>query len=321
MTTDPTTLRYAVVDVFTDRPLAGNPLAVVVDADHLHDPTMHLIAREFNLSETTFTLSPTTDDAAVRLRSFTASGEEVFGAGHNALGAWWYLVTDGRVPAQDGITEMNQQIGNSVLPVLVSREDQELVSIAMRQQPPRFLSTLADRDAIADALELAPSDLVATPGQVVDTGAAHLLVAAVGQRAVDRAMPKTDDLATLLRQGDAQGCYLFTLNTSDQTATAYARFFNPGIGIWEDPATGSAAGPLACWLVDQNVVEHGTDIHIHQGHHIGRPSQITAVVDREGVLIAGTAVVVAEGQLRLPPAGIDARGHSGPRSLANESPL
>jgi trans-2,3-dihydro-3-hydroxyanthranilate isomerase len=137
---------------------------------------------------------------------------------------------------------------------------------------------------------------------VVSTGAAHLLVPLVDRAAVDGAVPDPGRLAAVLADAGGEGCYVFTTAAADADdgAHAYARFFNPTMGIGEDPATGTAAGPLAATLVRSGHVEPGTPVVIEQGHRIGRPSRIRIDVDGERVRLSGSGIVVAEGQLTLP---------------------
>jgi trans-2,3-dihydro-3-hydroxyanthranilate isomerase len=135
--------------------------------------------------------------------------------------------------------------------------------------------------------------------QVVSTGAPHLLVQAVDRAAVDRAVPDSSRLAGVLRGVGGEGCYLYSLDPVAPSSTAYARFFNPTVGIAEDPATGTAAGPLACHLVAHGVVEDGSKVLIEQGHLMGRPSLIEIGVHGRRVTIAGACVVAAEGMLHL----------------------
>ncbi|HEX6737232.1 MAG TPA: PhzF family phenazine biosynthesis protein, partial [Vicinamibacteria bacterium] len=236
--------RFALVDVFADEPLQGNPLAVVADAPDLPAALMARLAGEFQQSETTFLLPPTRPGADWRLRSFTAAGVEVFGAGHNALGAWWWLAAAGRLRLAAPRTRFAQELGERVLPVEVSSaEDGRPTAIGMDQAPPAFGQVSRDAAALARALGLEASDLSleALPAQVVSTGAAHLLVPLRGRAAVDAVRPQAERLAALLRDLGGQGCYVFCLEPIDPGATAYARFFNPTVGIAEDPATGSAA--------------------------------------------------------------------------------
>jgi trans-2,3-dihydro-3-hydroxyanthranilate isomerase len=129
---------FVFVDVFTDRPLQGNPLSVVPNADQLDEPTMKRIAREFNQSETTFILLPTKATALWRLRSFTPAGHEVFGAGHNSLGAWWWLAIAGKLEFTGAKTACVQQIGEQLLPVDIFCEKGCVDSIRLAQTSPVF---------------------------------------------------------------------------------------------------------------------------------------------------------------------------------------
>jgi trans-2,3-dihydro-3-hydroxyanthranilate isomerase len=297
----PSALPFFLVDVFAQAPLTGNPLAVVADADAVDDAVLRAIAREFNQSETTFVLARTRPDVDWRLRSFTAAGAEVGGAGHNALGAWWWLAAAGRLPLGDGGGRFTQEIGGRVLPVEVLVDNGRPAAIAMEQEPPVWGNRTADRAELAAALGLQQADLVdRPPAQVVSTGAGHLLVPLRDRKAVDRASQDAPRLAAALRGAGGEGCYLFSLDPSAPDATAYARFFNPTVGIWEDPATGTAAGPLACHLVAHGVVPDGSSVTIEQGHALGRPSRIEIRVARQRVTIAGAGVVAAEGSLKLP---------------------
>ena len=292
---------FFLVDVFTDVPLAGNPLPVVAEAERLEEPMMRAVAREFNQSETTFVLPPTRHGALRRLRSFTPTGDEVVGAGHNALGAWWWLATAGELELDDaGGALVAQEIGDRVLPVEVLGTGGIPTAIAMEQAPPEFGRVVEDAAELAVALGLAPDDLDDhVPAQVVSTGAAHLLVPARDRAAVARAQPDAQRLKTVLAAAGGQGCYLYCLDPVDAKAAAHARFFNPTVGISEDPATGSAAGPLVCRLVSLGVVSEGAPVLVEQGHAMGRPSRIRVEVAGARVRIAGAGVVVAEGTLRV----------------------
>jgi trans-2,3-dihydro-3-hydroxyanthranilate isomerase len=292
---------FVLVDVFADAPLTGNPLAVVADAERLEEPVMRAVAREFNQSETTFVLPATRPGATWRLRSFTPAGAEVAGAGHNALGAWWWLATAGRVDLDpDGGAVLAQEIGDRVLPVEVTGRNGRPEAIVMEQAPPQSGRTATDRVELARALGLEPDGLLDdVPAQVVSTGAAHLLVPARDRAVVDGARPDAPRLAGALARVGGQGCYLYCLAPVDPAAVAHARFFNPTVGIHEDPATGSAAGPLVCRLVAQGVVPDGAPVLVEQGHAMGRPSRIRVQVSGEQVRIGGACVVVAEGTLTI----------------------
>jgi trans-2,3-dihydro-3-hydroxyanthranilate isomerase len=298
------------VDVFASRPLTGNPLALVPDADDLDESQMHAIAREFNQSETTFLLRPRLPGAACRLRSFTPAGAEVGGAGHNALGAWLWLAASGRLPdpstpspaaSPHQGSRFGQEIAGEVLPVEVIREPGRPVMVSMDQSPPRFGEPLADRAPLATALGLDEADLDATqPARVVSTGAAHLIVPIRDRAAVDRAHPDGPRLKAVLAAAGGEGCYLYSLDPEDvRGAVAYTRFFNPTMGIVEDPATGTAAGPLVALLVAAGKAPDGVTAVVEQGRALGRPSRIQVTVSGQRVRVSGSGLVVAEGTLRL----------------------
>jgi trans-2,3-dihydro-3-hydroxyanthranilate isomerase len=291
------TVRFYLVDVFATRPLTGNPLALVPDADELTESQMRAIAREFNQSETTFLVRPARPDATWRLRSFTPIGTEVLGAGHNALGAWLWLAKSSRLP--DGQGDFAQQIGDVVLPVRVSHDQEGEVVVSMEQSPPWFGAHVTQRSELAAAIGLTESELATDmPTQVVGTDVGHLLVAIGDRAAVDRARPRPADLAAVVSGVGGEGCYLYSVQPADDDANAYTRFFNPTVGIAEDPATGTAAGPLAALL---NHLGPGSDrtVVIEQGHALGRPSRILVRVSGPRVTLSGSGLVVAEGNLQL----------------------
>jgi trans-2,3-dihydro-3-hydroxyanthranilate isomerase len=260
---------------------------------------MRAIAREFNQSETTFLLRPTLAGATCRLLSLTPTGVEVGGAGHNALGAWLWLEAAGRVP--DHQRELAQQIAGAVLPVELIREPGRPVVVSMDQSPPQFGEPVTERAELATALGLDPDDLAASePARVVSTGAAHLMVWVRDRAAVDRAAPDAQRLKAMLSDAGAEGCYLYSLDPVDTDgAVAYTRFFNPTVGIVEDPATGTAAGPLVALLVATGKAAGGAKAFVEQGHALGRPSRIEVTVTGERVRVSGSGLVVADGTLRI----------------------
>jgi trans-2,3-dihydro-3-hydroxyanthranilate isomerase len=292
-----TTIRFHYVDVFALRPLTGNPVTVVPDADDLTLPEMKAVAREFNQSETTFLLRPTAGGADWQLRSFTPIGEEVFGAGHNALGAWLLLAATGRLASSSG--RFAQQIGPDVLGVEIEEAGGQ-TRVRMDQSPPTVGDTVADRAELAASLGLDVDDLAEAAAVVVSTGAGHLLVEVRDRAAVDRCSPASDRLATALRAVGGEGCYVYSRDPVDPaSAVAYTRFFNPTVGIWEDPATGTAAGPLVARLVRDGVLPDGAHVGVEQGHRLGRPSLLGVSVSGQRVRVSGTGLVVGEGTLRV----------------------
>jgi PhzF family phenazine biosynthesis protein len=300
-------INFYLIDVFAQKPLSGNPLALVPGAQKLSQTTMQQIAREFNQSETTFLLPPTRQGADWRLRSFTPVGVEVGGAGHNALGAWWWLAQSGQLALSGPQTSFRQEIGELILPVEVAAEkgqedgSWQPTSIAMTQAVPSFGAIYNDPAGLAAALGLEVVDLSVEnlPAQVVATGAAHLLVPVRNREAIDRAQPDGKRLYQHLRSAGGQGCYLFCLDPVDPASVAYTRFFNPTEGIVEDPATGTAAGPLACYLVKYGRISSRATVTIEQGYALKRPSHIGVRVHDNEVRIFGACVTVAEGTLQL----------------------
>ncbi len=288
------------VDVFAEQPLTGNPLAVVPHAEHLDEQTMHRIAAELNQAETTFIVPPSSKSADWRLRSFTAPGHEVFGAGHNSLGAWWWLSESGELNLRDGRNHFTQEIGDSLLPVEIRCEGQQLVSVVLTQSPPEFGNICKDFRSLAEALGLEEEDCSQLlPAQVVSTGAGHLLVPVQNREAVIRAQPDPQRLAKILKAVGGEGCYLYCLDPVSPASAAHARFFNPTMGIVEDSATGTAAGPLACQLVKHGIVKDGATMVIEQGYEMKRPSLLSVEVSDKVVRLAGRGVTVIEGRLRI----------------------
>lgn len=292
-----TTLAMGLIDVFADHPLSGNPLAVVEGGDALPDEMLRRIAGELNQAETTFLLGSARADW--RLRSFTAGGSEVSGAGHNALGAWLWLGENGRLGALDRPTTFQQELGEHVLPITLEARDGR-VHGRMRQAPLQLGPPLAELAPLAAALALALGDvLVRPPPRVADTGAGagHLLVRVRDREAVDRARPAADALLSVLRSAGAEGCYVYAFDEA-APGSAYARFFNPTVGLWEDAATGTAAGPLAAYLGAERLLMPGGALVVEQGVFMGRRSLLELRLVPEPEL-SGSGVVVLRGWLDL----------------------
>jgi len=175
------------------------------------------------------------------------------------------------------------------------------MSVIMTQSPPLFGNICNDIGALAESLGLEEEDLMPQqfPSQVVTTGAPHLLVPVRSREATVRARPNGQLLARVLANAGGEGCYVFCLDPVLPSSNAHARFFNPTVGIVEDSATGTAAGPLACQLVAKGIVEDGATVRIEQGHEMGRPSLLNVQVRNGVVRLAGRCVTVAEGVLRI----------------------
>lgn len=288
------------VDVFAEEPLSGNPLAVVPDADSLNEAILKKIAGELNQAETTFLLRPSKKGADWRIRSLTAPGHEIYGAGHNSLGAWWWLAESGRLTLREGENHFTQQIGESLLPVEIRLHGGAVSSVVLTQSPPEFGNIATDLPELAAALGLQVDDLDRSlPAQVVSTGAGHLLVPLKNRSVVSRTNPDSKRLAKLLHGVGGEGCYVYCLDPVSSSSAAHTRFFNPTMGIVEDSATGTAAGPLACQLVKQGILKDKSTIRIEQGFEMKRPSILSVEVHGSVVRLGGRGVQVIEGHLRI----------------------
>ena len=297
--------RFVQVDVFTDRVFGGNPLAVVFEAAGLSDVEMQAIAREMNCSETTFLLPPSRPDCAARVRIFTPTRELPF-AGHPTIGTAWVLATEKLLRS-----ELRFNLEEGIGPVEVTLEGDPVNPsfLWMRHGEARFGPELPDRAGFARALGLGESDLL--PGAPICTGSTgnpFLFIPLRDREAVDRA--RLDVPALLAAQGDAPnvGVFVFAPDADPKAGRVYSRMFaSHTSGIPEDPATGSASGPLGAYLVERGLVTPAdrVDIVSEQGARMGRPSVLHIRIGmRAGrvseILVGGTVVPVIDGRLRLP---------------------
>jgi trans-2,3-dihydro-3-hydroxyanthranilate isomerase len=278
--------RYVVCDVFTDTPLTGNQLAVFTDARELPEERLQELARELNYSETVFVYPATAEGAHARIRIFTP-GVEVPFAGHPTLGSAFVLAG----PLQLG--EIRLETGRGVVPVRLEREGARIVFGRM-EQPIPTIAAYEDEADLLDAIGVERSEL---PVEVYDNGLQHVFVT-LGSKAEVAALKP--DLARLSDVGEVLG-----FNCIAGSGTQWkTRMFIPSGGVAEDPATGSAAGPLALHLARHGRIAFGQEIEITQGVEIQRPSKLYARVDGsadhvERVEVGGSAVVVARGEFRL----------------------
>jgi trans-2,3-dihydro-3-hydroxyanthranilate isomerase len=278
---------YAVLDVFTDRPLEGNGLAVVHDADGVDDATMQRFARETRLSETTFVQSPAREEANYRNRIFTVRAELPF-AGHPSLG------TAVAVARERGDTETTyvQETGAGLQPVDV-RLDGDVAYASMLQEPPSFGSEVDARHVLA-AVGLVPGDAHRElPPQVVSTGLPTLIAPVTATRCVADAQPDFELIDVLAARHGADNLYLVCIEGEGK---ARARMFTRFVEGGEDPATGSAAGPLCAYLAARG---RGSQVEITQGVEMGRPSRLLAEVEGDRPRVGGHVVGVIDGSVLL----------------------
>lgn len=298
-------LAFEQVDVFTDRPFAGNALCVVPDGTGLSDGQMQAIAREMNLSETTFVLPPTDPAATYWMRIFTPAKEIPF-AGHPSVGTAHVMARAGRFPLQEPVTRIFQQVGVGTLPLDIEVSGGQPGRVIMTQGKPVFGEVLRDLTPVADALGVEPTAFARTrlPLQVVSTGLGHLLVPVPDLDTIGRLRPNAARLDTLLGGCGALGCFVFCLQATAPDTLAHARMFAPGAGVPEDPATGSAAGPLGAYLAVHGVLpKTQTTFMLEQGIEMGRPSRIWIEVIRDPagmpttIRVGGTTVPVIRGMI------------------------
>jgi len=304
------------VDVFTDRAFGGNPLAVFPDAAGLDAPQMQRIAREMNLSETTFVLPPDDPAADFKVRIFTPESELPF-AGHPVVGTHWVLARLGRVALQEPVTTVRFELGVGVRAAALHVRGGDVTRVVMDHQAPEFYATATPDQAarLARALGLEPDAITATgwPVQVVSTGIRQLFVPVRSLRDVQSMTPKRQDTAALgalfAELDPVQRCndavMVLTTETTGPDAAVHTRMFAPGLGVSEDPATGSASGGLGAYLVEHGIVPATpptTTFVSEQGIEMQRPSRITIEVDGapgaiEMVRVGGQTVPVIEGTL------------------------
>jgi trans-2,3-dihydro-3-hydroxyanthranilate isomerase len=290
--------RFHTLDVFTTTRFQGNPLGVITDGDGLSNDQMMAIAREMNLSETVFVQKPTDDRALARLRIFTTK-EELKLAGHPVIGTWFLLAELGVVPAQEGGVHIMQQTGAGILPVEIRFKDGRPQRVTMTQKEAAFKPAKINKQKLAAALGLKPKDFM--PGlepEFVSTGIFNLMVPLRNRAVLSKIQMNMVELAHLFGKQGALA-YCFALGNESST---YARGMMPW-ELYEDAATGSAAGSLGAYLVKHGKLSPGLTLNISQGVEMGRPSQIEVEVTQSGKKltprVSGAAVKVFEGVIRF----------------------
>jgi trans-2,3-dihydro-3-hydroxyanthranilate isomerase len=277
-------MRFVICDVFTDRPLAGNQLAVFPDATSIPEHLLQPLAREINFSETVFVYPPADADNTARIRIFVPMQEISF-AGHPVLGTAMVL------GAERGLDRLVLETGRAPVPVRLHDGGGTM------EQPLPDVEPYRHAGQLLAALGVARSSL---PVDRYDNGMPHVYVRLESVEEVAALRP---DLGALQDLPDAFGTGYNVFAGSGREYTT--RMFAPADGVPEDPATGSAAGPLACHLLRHGAIEPGTELVISQGASIGRPSTLYATADGSpdgitAVRVRGGAMIVAEGRFSLP---------------------
>lgn len=301
------------VDVFSDVPFGGNPLAVFPDATGLSSRQMQQLALEMNLSETTFVLPPEAPGADFKVRIFTPTEELPF-AGHPLVGTHWVLASLGRVPLREPITEVTFELGVGLRKAQLHVTDGQVSKVITDHQPPQFLASATDAqvERLTRALRLHADAISATgkPVQIVSTGYRQLFVPVRSLAEVAAINPIDLDVGSLIglcSELDLPGpdIAVFCMETNLPGRDVHMRFFAPHQGIPEDPATGSASGGLGSYLVRHGLVSATppvTTICTEQGIEMNRPSKVTVLVEGTAqqiimVRITGDVVPVMTGEV------------------------
>jgi trans-2,3-dihydro-3-hydroxyanthranilate isomerase len=289
--------RFYTLDVFTTTRFEGNPLAVITDGDGLSDGAMLAIAREMNLSETVFVQKPTEDEALARLRIFTTR-EELKLAGHPVIGTWFLLAELGVVPAQEGGVHVLQQTKAGVLPVEIRFRDGRPQRVTMTQKEAAFRPAKIKPKALAAALGISPKDFDPNlEPEYVSTGIFNLMVPLRNRSALGKIAMNMIEMRKLLgKNGTMAYCF-----TSSGNGKAFSRGMLPW-ELYEDAATGSAAGALGAYLIRHGKLAPGHTLSVLQGEEMGRPSHIEVEVTQSGKKlvprVSGAAVKVFEGTIQ-----------------------
>ena len=292
----PRAYRYLVVDVFTKQPLEGNSLAVFPDASGLDDAMMQKIARELNLSETTFVLPARRPDCVADVRIFTPAKEMVF-AGHPTIGTSFVLLEERMVP--DGVDHFVLEEKVGPVPIRVEPGRRPLIWLAT---PPIEYGRKYDPAACADLLSLGVSDLLDVAPQLVSAGNPTIFVAVKSKEIVDRAFLDVPGLKTLIGTDSEPLCVFVFVPTLEG---AYSRMFAPLYGVSEDPATGSSTGPLASFMMRNGLTSGTAGRHLvsEQGTKMGRRSILHVCIHGEngtvGIDVGGYVTPLAEATMRL----------------------
>ncbi len=284
-------LNYHLLDVFTDRQFGGNQLAVFAEPPpDLPAATMQAIAKELNLSETTFVYPPRVSGCDFRLRIFTPAAELPL-AGHPTVGSAYMLARLGMLGRIAGSKKIVFEEGAGPIAVIINADDGgNPVDVWMKQPIPQFLDILEDRSSIAEMLSLTAADLHPDlPAQVLSSGLPFLFVGLRSLDAARRIRFRLDKWADALAGTNAENVFVMTTETLYPGATVHSRMFAPALGIAEDPATGSASGPLGAYLLRYGLVQK-EDLVSEQGIEIGRPSFIRIKVRRNGTAISAVSV-------------------------------
>jgi trans-2,3-dihydro-3-hydroxyanthranilate isomerase len=299
-------LRYHLIDVFTNRPFGGNQLAVFTNGRGLSPRLMQQLAKELNLSETTFVLPPQEQDNDFWVRIFTPAVEMPM-AGHPTVGTAFALALEQMIEPSGPETTVRFEEGVGVIPVRVQWERGQPAMIKMNQPLPEFGPEFTDRAVMAEMLSLEPGEIDPTyPLQVVSSGVPFLYVPLINLMAIRRVKLRYDLWERRLKDFAAPHLFVFTPETELENSAVHCRMFAPALGIAEDPATGAASGPLGSYLLKYGLAKSAPRVTLvsEQGFEMGRPSLIHIELEQAGgqiatVTVGGQCVYLGEGYFEL----------------------
>lgn len=295
-------LHYHLLDVFTNQRYGGNQLAVFTNGRGLSTETMRRIAKELNLSETTFIFPPENPANDWKVRIFTPAIELPM-AGHPTIGTSFVLAREHMVAVSESQSTIRLEEGVGVIPVTFQFAAGKPSIIQMQQRLPVYTPEFTDRQLAAELLSLTPADLADYPVQEISCGVPFLFIPVKTLAAVQQIKFRTDIWERARSQYGH--FFAFTTETLEPASTVHSRMFAPAMGISEDPATGAASGPLGCYLVKYGFV-NANPAHIisEQGFELGRPSYIHIEIRQsageiEFVGVGGESVYMGEGILEI----------------------
>jgi len=291
------------VDAFTNRPLGGNPCAVIFDADSLETAQMQAIAREMNLSETSFVIEPDPATSDVRARYFTPYSEIPM-AGHPTIATIYALAEAGRIPIEGPSTNITLQLEAGLFPIEIAEDSRGRRTIWMTQLPPKFMATLPAKE-VMPSFGLDLNDILAgergpAPIQVVSTGTPQLMIPVKDIETLKRIKVDRERYLDLRTREDFFSVHLFCLGGITDAGATFARHFADS---FEDPFTGSATGGMGAYLWHHELIDSPNFV-AEQGHGMQRPGAANVEVlgprdAIEGVRVGGEAVTILRGELEL----------------------
>ena len=296
-----TTLEYYVLDVFSTKSYKGNPLSVVFTDGNLDLETYHNISKEFGYSETSF-IYYSKQQKALNVRSFTPTGFEIDGAGHNLLGAVCGAILK-KIPLFDEQNDDNRFVimKDNPIRVTVSTDPVTQYPIVQMHQKPAVIKQEIPTYKIAVALGLKMEDLDvnAFVPTIVQTEVAHTMVPIKNRQVLNDCVPDNKLLIEISKEYQFEGFYCFTIANEDKDYIVEARFFNPIIGINEDPATGTAAGPLIGFFTKNKFTQSNKEYKFLQGVKLKQPSLIEVMHRENDILVGGSSIITMRGELYI----------------------